>query len=473
MDQVPVRLEIDDPFLDLEGLENISNDEIADLCLLLNSEEDVPSQSYTSQKECNLNQSSKEIDASVDMITLQPSMILPSENTETDSEVIDLHLLMAYCEAMEKELTVLADAICKRLIQKANPTGDITERLLYYLFQTHHKQLNYLKQECMKSFCVCFRAFYHLFPYGMFAHFAANSVILDAIRQDADSIYIFDFDIGNGVQWSSLLTSSELQHKELRIISIRWSNVESWREDPSKYFSFEETKKQLYDHARAFDLKLTVDEIELCNIKKMKKKCIAKRGVCVFNCMVNLPHMMKGRNKKDVMEFMEVAEQFACDSHKVVITFGDGDACDESYENQEGLCSFFENNIWHYQAILESMDHTFSKNLDAAKTAMECLFVAPFVSLNTWMQKWQFQKEFEWEPVFQAWEVKGEIILESKLMVREGDSMHQVKVEGDGKNHIVLLWKKYPLVRVSFWKSSENIWGILKGGHNSPKNKIL
>ncbi|KAI3751028.1 hypothetical protein L2E82_22025 [Cichorium intybus] len=454
MNQVPAQLEIDYSFLDFEGLEDILNDEIFDLCFLLNTEEDIPSPSDPSQKEWStLNRSSREIDASVDMITLQPSMVLPSERMETYSQVIDLHLLMAYCEGMEKELKVLADAIGKRLIEKANPIGEISERLLYYLFQTHHKQLDYLKKECMKNFRVCSRAFYHLFPYGMFAHMAANSAILNAIRQDADTLHIFDFDIGNGVQWSSLVTASELQQKELRITSIRWNNAESWTEDPSNYFSFEETKKQLYDHARAFDLKLTMDEIELCNIKKIKKKCNEQRGVRAFNCMVSLPHMMKGRSRKDVLEFMKVAEQFACDSQKVVITFGDGDAC-ESYDNQEGLCSFFEENMSHYEAILESMDHSFSKHHKAAKTAMECLFVAPFVSLNAWMQKWEVQKQLRWEPVFEGWKVSEEIIFESKLMVREGDgTMHQVKVEGDSKNQIILLWKKHPLVRVSFWKS--------------------
>ncbi|KAI3750535.1 hypothetical protein L2E82_21176 [Cichorium intybus] len=169
MDPLPTQLDEDNLFLDFERLEDISNDEMIIMCILLNTKVDDPSQSDPSQKEWSLDQSFKEIDALMDIITLQPSMILPSESMQAESQVINLHLLMAYCEAVEKELIVLADAIDKRLIKKANPMRELTERSLYYLFQTHHKQFDYLKQECMKNFRVCSRAFYQLlliFNYG-------------------------------------------------------------------------------------------------------------------------------------------------------------------------------------------------------------------------------------------------------------------------------------------------------------------
>ncbi|KAF2306441.1 hypothetical protein GH714_018110 [Hevea brasiliensis] len=98
------------------------------------------------------------------------SLTLPGEESELNSLLSVRHLLKAYGEAMEKGQSDLAD----------------------YL----DKHGNYLKQESSKNFEAAFRAFYQIFPYGRFAHFAANSAILEAMPVDTETIHIVDFDMG-------------------------------------------------------------------------------------------------------------------------------------------------------------------------------------------------------------------------------------------------------------------------------------
>ncbi|RVW76478.1 hypothetical protein CK203_053339 [Vitis vinifera] len=104
----------------------------------------------------------------------------------------------AYGEAVEKGEAELAVVLMNRIQEKVSPAGEVVERLSYYLFQPTDKQTNYLRQESAKNFNVAFKAFYQIFPYGRFAHFAANSAVLEAMPHDAETIHIVDFDMEKG-----------------------------------------------------------------------------------------------------------------------------------------------------------------------------------------------------------------------------------------------------------------------------------
>ncbi|GFY83802.1 hypothetical protein Acr_03g0005760 [Actinidia rufa] len=161
----------------------------------------------------------------------QTSLILPTDDTEIDNSLSLVHLIRAYEEAMEKEQRELAEVITKRVGEKVSPVAEIMDRLLYYLFQPSDKHLDYLKQESSKNFYAAFKAFYQIFPYGTFAHLAANLAILEAMPRDVEIIHIVDFDIGEGIQWSSMIEAIECERKEIRLTSIKWT------EDDSSYDS--------------------------------------------------------------------------------------------------------------------------------------------------------------------------------------------------------------------------------------------
>jgi hypothetical protein len=64
---------------------------------------------------------------------------------------------------------------------------------------------------------------------------------------------------------------------------------------------------------RSSGLKLTVEEMGIENLvsemKKMKKRGGRRSEWLVFNSVVGLPHMGRGRSRRLVMEFLRVAKE--------------------------------------------------------------------------------------------------------------------------------------------------------------------
>ncbi|XP_059669528.1 protein NODULATION SIGNALING PATHWAY 2-like [Cornus florida] len=462
VDELDISLSTDDFFLDFEEFEPISSGEIGEISgYLEDSEGSVPTQqlSVDGGHQWRLSPSIEPSDMSMDVTSIQPSLILPTEDMEIDNELSIIHLVKAYGEATEEEQTQLAEAIVECIREKVGPVGGIMERLLFYLFQPLDKEEDYIRQEAGKNFHAAFKAFYQIFPYGKFAHFAANLAILEAMPHEAEIIHIIDFDMGEGVQWSSMIEAIG-QQREIRLTSIKCS-AEDPDCDPSRW-KFKETQRWLYDHARAFGVKLKLEERELhdvvSEIKRMKRRG-GRREWLVFNCNVGLPHMGRGRSRREAMQFMSVAKDLLAytsngnNNTRGMVTFGDGEAWEKT-RNCSSFESFLDGYVAHYQTLIESIERSFPIHLEA-RIAMECLFVAPFVSSIEWTQKWEEMKDCcDLQAGFglEGWRVSKESFMEAKEMVREGESLYGVRVEGDTNNKLVLDWRGAPLVTVTCWR---------------------
>ena len=126
-----------------------------------------------------------------DVVSLQSSLTLPGEDMEIDNQLSLFHLLKAYGEALEKDQRELGQVILRRISEKGCPVGKTLERLAFYLSQDSEiNQGENLKQESLKNFKAAFHALYQALPDGKFAHFAANSAILEAIPDDVETIDI-------------------------------------------------------------------------------------------------------------------------------------------------------------------------------------------------------------------------------------------------------------------------------------------
>ncbi|XVE76608.1 hypothetical protein DITRI_Ditri12bG0186700 [Diplodiscus trichospermus] len=462
-DQLQVTVPLEDFSLPLEGLESMLTDGIEDLYNCLDeSEESFPSQPLSSQRQdvWSPSPSIRSSEASTDMASIQSSLTMPGEAMEIDNQLSIFHLLKAYGEATEKNQTELADVILSCVNEKASPIGETWERIAFNLAQDIQNQSYYLMQESSKNFEAAFGAFYQIFPYGRFAHFAANSAILEAMPNDADMLHIVDFDIGEGIQWPPLIEAMAWQHKILRLTSIRWGEEDlagsPWR--------FEDTKRQLSEHARSLGLKLKVEEMGiqdlLDELKKMKKRGDGREWLA-FNCMVGLPHMGKTKSRKLVNEFLKVAKELLGSSgnytrkNRGIITFGDGDAC-EKLKDCSGFGVFFDGHLMHYQAVLESMQSNFAKHLVQARMAMECLFVGPNICGQAWFQKWKEINEtcnFQvgTSTTMEGLRVSTERLMEAKEIARERENSYEVRVGGNSRNELALEWRGITLVRVSSW----------------------
>ncbi|KAL3531662.1 hypothetical protein ACH5RR_005183 [Cinchona calisaya] len=419
-------------------------------------------------------------DASLDVTSMpsippssSASLILPAEGMEFDKELAVFHLLMAYAEAVEMGQEDLTEVIVKRISEKVSPVGDTLERLMYYMFHNslERHSSDYLKQESVKNFYQAFRAFYQIFPHGKFAHFAANLAILETLPNDADMIIrIFDFDVGEGIQWASLIEAIGHQRREVRLTSVKFGEYED-SDASTLMWKFEDTKKRLCDYARTYGLKLKVDVMELVDLVDEMKNIINQKGLSygrrefiVFNCMIGIPHMGRLRSRKDVFDFLELSQKFlqiqgqkyCATENRGIIVIGDGDAW-EKVKNASNYGTYLDGNMAHYQTLLESIQLNFPSHLGEARTAMETLFVAPFVSSHAWAEKWEERKKYghinELGFGLKGLKLSLESLLEAKEMVREGESLYGVRIEGDSYNEMVMDWRGIPMVRVSCWRS--------------------
>ena len=126
-----------------------------------------------------------------DVMSVQSSLTLLGEDTEIDNQLGLFHLLKAYGVALEKDQRELGQVILRRISEKGCPVGKTLERLAFYLSQDSEiNQGENLKQESLKNFKAAFHALYQALPDGKFAHFAANSAILEAIPDDVETIHI-------------------------------------------------------------------------------------------------------------------------------------------------------------------------------------------------------------------------------------------------------------------------------------------
>lgn len=445
--------------MDLDGFDLIVNDDI-DANGIPNSwdETEEREQSFFSHH----SQSDGSQEWSHDMQT--SSLILPFEGMEVDNHLCLAHLLRAYVEAMDNQEFELSEAIAQRLILRVSPVGGVTERLLYYMFRHLNKELEYLTQESIKSFGVAFKAFFEIFPYGKFSHVVSNLAVLSALPKGAETIHMIVFDIGEGLQLASLMDAIRHQNVEVRVTSIKLSEDE---ETSPFIWRFEEAKERLCDHAKSHGLKFEVEQVRLQDLEtRMRNTNIedhGKKSWYVFNCNVGLPQMGGVRSKKDVLEFLRLAQNFLHAHHvtcwgtsKGIITYSDGDALHDhttSYQLSHG--SFLEANFAHYHALLESMESCFPKNLREARVALECLFVAPNASAAAWGRKWEVERQcggVEFGVGLEGLEFSEASLVKAKELV-EGVGLYGVRIEGEKNNAMVMEWNGIPMVRVCCWKS--------------------
>lgn len=420
-----------------------------------------PSQQFSNSIEGNdlwSPSSSMKSESTKDVTSIQPSLTLPGENMVLENESSVRHLLQTYGEAVEKKQRELAEILLRCISDKVSPLGEAFERLAFNLSKVED-QGNYLKQESLKNFDAAFKAFYQIFPYGKVAHFTANSTILEALPDDAETIHIIDYDL-EGVQFVQMIEAAAQRHKKLKLTSIKMDDEEI--DFAPQQWGFEETKRKLLDHARTCGLKMEVKEVrieDLVNETKKTKKRGGGKEFLAFNCMVGIPpHMRRARSRKHVIEFLRVAKDLLSNyancksSNRGIIILGDAEPC-EKLRNCSSFSPFFDGCLEHYQALLESMESSFPIRLAEARMVMECLFIWPCISSQAWYQKWEEIKEgFHLQEEFglEEWRLSKESLMEAKEMVR-GETSYRVNIEGQNGNQMSLEWGEIPLVRVSTW----------------------
>ncbi|CAK7343800.1 unnamed protein product [Dovyalis caffra] len=234
--------------------------------------------------------------------------------------------------------------------------------------------------------------------------------------------------------------------------------VPSWRR-------FEETKRRLQDCANSFGLMLEVEEVELQNLMSEINEKIEggeRREWLAFNCMWAFPHMGRKRSRRHVLDFVRTAKEILANisvysntsSGGGILTFGDGGGWELS-KDCPGFGLFFDNSMEHYHALLESIEWNFPICFLEARIAVECLFVAPYVSSRAWIQNWEEIEQgcdFKTGLGLEGLRLGNESLREAKELVREGETPYAARIEGENYNEMVLESRGTPLIKFSSWK---------------------
>ncbi|KAF8018790.1 hypothetical protein BT93_H3629 [Corymbia citriodora subsp. variegata] len=446
---VPVeRYSLNLPVIDSSSPDTLLDDMVDNVCEWLPSESNSSSQFTEEDDLWTLKLTS--------VISSEPTLsIVSAEASSQDMEVDDqlsiFHLLKAYGEAKEAKQQVLAGEISRRLREKCGLMGTALERVAYYLIEASDDEGDYLRQS-MKNLEVTFYAFYQIHLVGRFAHFTASSLILDAIPEDTNELHIIDFDIGEGVQWPSLL-----EELAVRLTSLRWMEEDcSCGSAPERLGGI---NRRMTEHAQSLGLRLNMEENNIQGLVEELNKSRGREWLA-FNCMLGFPHVRKRRNIiNHATESLKVAKSYISRSDQGIITVGDGIGMeDDAMREKNGYGAFLEGKLVDLQALFELMELHFPGPgpFTEARMALECLFMGPYVSSLTNYQNWEESSETGRVVVSEIGSEarrisKREHQLEAKEFVRlgGGGSSYWVRVEGAEENQMALGYEGSTSVRIS------------------------
>ncbi|KAG9453599.1 hypothetical protein H6P81_006503 [Aristolochia fimbriata] len=373
-----------------------------------------------------------------------------------------LHLLRAHGDAMDKGSFQLGEVIARRIRQTATPSGAALDRFGFYLFCNSGKQSNQLKQESGKNYKPAFRAVYDICPHGRLPHFVANGTILESLPADAEIVHIADFDMGEGLQWLPLIEAVG-RGRLVRITSMR---IKEDDDRDLQYWSFDKTRRNLLEFARGRGLRLTVEEMEMEELATEKKRTKKKnkggrREWMVFNCMTDLPHMGKKKQRHKnttthARNFLRLGKELLSlkqGTSNGIIVFGNGDGAVPGAKNAAGFGRHFDGCLQHFRALFESMEWHFPSELSDARITIESLFVAPSISSLACFENWAETREACVGPPaeLEPWRLSNDVLQEAMGMVR-GRGPYSVKIAEERGNEMVLEFRGTPLVKVSAWR---------------------
>ncbi|XP_051130197.1 protein NODULATION SIGNALING PATHWAY 2-like [Andrographis paniculata] len=434
------------PSSPFEGLEAISSEEIENFCEWIHGSDVIGNSESPVTVEAVEGSPCLSVESSHGSIACPMLLELPGYGKEVDSGVSLLHLLKVYGEATENGQSELAGVIEKSINKKSNPTGTTAERVAYNMFMSGDDQGEYIRQESSKNFVPAFKVLNQSLPNTRFAHFTATTAILEAVPDDAGTVWVVDFDVGEGIQWPPLINAVRGKRKQVKFVMVKPEEecaVSSW-------WSFEDTKKRLMAEGREYGVKMQVEEKGIDELYNEVVNRSTERDFVVFNCMVGLPHMGRRRPRRRVFEFLKVAEMVLTNRLGMLVRGeGGGGEGGDSY----GL--YFEEVLRYYEAIFESLEGSFPDHLVEARTVIESLFLSPLMRPVDWFRDWEERGEgCGVGGQLEGRRLTGENVAAARRVVGEGGGggggEYKVRV-GVREHEVVLQWKETTLVKVSTW----------------------
>ncbi|XP_010544534.1 PREDICTED: scarecrow-like protein 26 isoform X2 [Tarenaya hassleriana] len=385
-----------------------------------------------------------------------------------------VHLLMAAAEALTgahktQELTRVILARLKELVSPGDRTN--MERLAFHFTDGLSSLLeratntvkrrqgggSHLHREVRDHVDVvaAFQLFQDMSPYVNFGYLTANQAILEAVGYER-RIHIVDYDIMEGVQWSSFMQAlvtrkagPPVQHLRVTALSQAINgrkSVAAVQEAGRRLASFAESVGQPFSFHHC-----KLDSDETFNSSSLK---LVRGEALVINCMLHLPRFSY-QTPNSLVSFLSETKTL---NPKLVTLVHE----EVGMSVDQGFTTRFMDLLHQFSAIFDSLEAGFPV-ANPARGFVERAFLGPWIS--AWLTRIAAATENSEVESFLSWsrwletngfnpvDVSFTNCCQAKLLLSLFSDGY--KVEELGRNGIVLGWKSRRLVSASFWASPE------------------
>ncbi|KAM7252861.1 hypothetical protein ACFE04_025479 [Oxalis oulophora] len=419
--------------------------------------------------------------SSSSQIHVQESLSSNESGSSTNTMLVDdpdcgdnkglrlVHLLMAAAEALTgaNKSRELARVILVRLKELVSPNdGTNMERLAAYFSDAlqglldcaggNNKHLNnhHRDDHHQTDILAAFQLLQDMSPYVKFGHFTANQAILEAVSQDR-RIHIVDYDIMEGIQWSSLIQALASRKDgppspHLRITAV--SRGGHGGGNRRMIATVQETGRRLVAFAASIGLPFSFHQCRLDSDETFRPSALklVKGEALIVNCMLHLPHF-NYRNPDSVASFLNGAKtlspRLVTLVEEEVGPVGDG-----------GFVGRFMDTLHHYSAMYDSLEAGFPMQ-SRARALVEKVFLGPRISgsvgriyrnhgeCGSWGQRLSAMG-------FRVGNISFANHCQAKLLL--GLFNDGYRVEEMNSNRLVLGWKSRRLLTASIWNCSSS-----------------
>ncbi|XP_027336050.1 scarecrow-like protein 6 isoform X2 [Abrus precatorius] len=349
-------------------------------------------------------------------------------------------------ELIEAGNPVHAQGILARLNHQLSPIGKPFQRAAFYmkeaLMSLLHSNVQNLLAFSPISFVFkigAYMSFSEISPVLQFSNFTSNQALIEAVER-FDRIHIIDFDIGFGVQWSSLM--QELALRSSGVPSLKITAIVS----PSTCDEVElnVTQENLNQYAKDINMafELNVLSIESLNTPScpLSGQFYENEAIAVnmpLSCFTNYPSLFPS-----VLRFVKQLRP------KVVVTLD---------RNCDRFDVPFATNVVHalhcYSALLESLDAV-NVNLDVLQK-IEKHFVLPAIKKIIIGHQHSQEKLPPWRNMFLQYGFSPSTFSNSTETQAEC-LVQRAPIRGfqleRKHSSLVLCWQRKELVTVSTWR---------------------
>ncbi|PKA59519.1 Nodulation-signaling pathway 2 protein [Apostasia shenzhenica] len=295
-----------------------------------------------------------------------------------------------------------------------------------------------------------------MLPDDKLGHFTANQSILEAAAGER-RIHVVDYDIKEGLQWSSLMQAMVSRKDGAPPPSLRITAVSGGRSAGKGRWSSETiqvTGQRLMEFAESIGQPLTFGYCRLDRRQMFRPATIrvVKGEALFFNSALLQPEFHQ-RTTASVRSFLTGAAELGA---RLVTVIKEERASGSAVivgEENEGFVRRFTEQLQRYSAKMEALEAEFPKQ-GRAREMVERLILAPSVrvALSTaYCEREEPEESLEWMPAagFRPVELSFFNLCQARLLL--GLFNQGYRVEEDAPNKITLSWKSRRLLSASVW----------------------